>query len=93
MSEIVETMLRESVPALLANDRRAMSDIASRDDAVDVLHDAIKRYVTEVTRESLSEEDRRRLGNAQDGCAESEVLRASRPMTTFRCKSRVPRQE
>lgn len=59
MSEIVETMLRESVPVLLANDRRAVSDIASRDDAVDVLHDAIKRYVTEVTRESLSEEDRR----------------------------------
>ncbi|HKR46829.1 MAG TPA: Na/Pi cotransporter family protein [Paraburkholderia sp.] len=59
MSEIVEAMLRESVPVLLANDRRAVSDIASRDDTVDVLHDAIKRYVTELTREPLSEEDRR----------------------------------
>ncbi|MEM5453035.1 Na/Pi cotransporter family protein [Paraburkholderia guartelaensis] len=59
MSEIVEAMLRESVPVLLANDRRAVSDVASRDDTVDVLHDAIKRYVTELTREPLSEEDRR----------------------------------
>jgi phosphate:Na+ symporter len=59
MSEIVEAMLSACVPVLLANDRRAVNDIASRDDAVDLLHDAIKRYVTEVTREPLSEEDRR----------------------------------
>ena len=59
MSEVVEAMLCESVPVLLANDRRAVSEIAGRDDTVDVLHDAIKRYVTEVTREPLSEEDRR----------------------------------
>lgn len=59
MSEIVETMLCESVPVLLANDRRAVTHVASRDDAVDVLHDAIKRYVTQVTREPLTEEDRR----------------------------------
>ncbi|MEM5314979.1 Na/Pi cotransporter family protein [Paraburkholderia sp. JHI869] len=59
MSEVVEAMLCESVPVLLANDRRAVSEIAGRDDTVDVLHDAIKRYVTKVTREPLSEEDRR----------------------------------
>jgi phosphate:Na+ symporter len=59
MSEIVEAMLRESIPVMLANDRHAVSDIASRDAAVDVLHDAIKRYVTKITREPLSEEDRR----------------------------------
>jgi phosphate:Na+ symporter len=59
MGEIVEAMLSASVPVLLANDRRAVYEIASRDDAVDMLHDAIKQYVTEVTREPLSEEDRR----------------------------------
>ncbi|WP_281179265.1 PhoU domain-containing protein, partial [Paraburkholderia oxyphila] len=59
MGEIVESMLRASVPVLLADDRRAVSELADRDDAVDRLHDAIKRYVTEVTREPLSEEDRR----------------------------------
>ena len=58
MGEIVEAMLRESVTALLGTDRRAISDIASRDDAVDMLHDAIKYYVTEITREPLDEEDR-----------------------------------
>jgi len=59
MSEIVETMLSASVPVLLANDRRAVSEVSSREDAVDSLHDAIKRYVTEVTREPLTEVDRR----------------------------------
>lgn len=58
MGEIVEAMLRDSMPALLANDRRTLGDIASRDDAVDMLHDAIKYYVTEITREPLEEEDR-----------------------------------
>lgn len=58
MGEIVEVMLRDSMPVLLANDRRALSDIASRDDAVDMLHDAIKYYVTEITREPLEDEDR-----------------------------------
>jgi phosphate:Na+ symporter len=58
MGEIVEVMLRDSMPVLLSNDRRAIGDIASRDDAVDMLHDAIKYYVTEITRESLEEEDR-----------------------------------
>ena len=59
MSEIVETMLRQSVPALLSGDRRAVSEVASRDDAVDAFHDAIKRYVTEVTRKPLGEQDQR----------------------------------
>ncbi|MGF6819837.1 phosphate:Na+ symporter [Paraburkholderia atlantica] len=59
MGDIVEAMLCASVPVLIANDRRAVHEIAARDDAVDMLHDAIKSYVTEVTRESLDDEDRR----------------------------------
>ncbi|CAB3803297.1 hypothetical protein LMG28688_05743 [Paraburkholderia caffeinitolerans] len=59
MSEVVDTMLSSSVPVLLANDRRAVSELADRDDTVDMLHDAIKRYVTDITREPLSDEDRR----------------------------------
>jgi phosphate:Na+ symporter len=60
MGDIVEEMLRRSVPVLLAEDRRAVNDIIRRDDAVDVLHEAIKQYVTEITREQLSTEDNQR---------------------------------
>lgn len=59
MGEIVEMMLRSSVPVVLGNDRRAASTIAARDDAVDTLHDAIKRYLTEVTRAPLGEDEQR----------------------------------
>ncbi|WP_118179332.1 Na/Pi cotransporter family protein [Paraburkholderia phosphatilytica] len=59
MSEIVEIMLRECVPALLSNDRRTVNEVADRDDAVDAFHDAIKHYVTELTRKPLGEQDQR----------------------------------
>ena len=60
MGDIVEDMLRRSVPVLIAEDRRAVNDIIRRDDAVDVLHEAIKQYVTGITREELSIEDNQR---------------------------------
>lgn len=60
MGDIVEDMLRRSVPVLIAEDRRAVNEIIRRDDAVDVLHEAIKQYVTGITREELSIEDNQR---------------------------------
>ncbi|HEX7967151.1 MAG TPA: PhoU domain-containing protein [Stellaceae bacterium] len=60
MGDIVETMLRQSMTALLTDDRKLVGDVERMDDAVDRLHEAIKLYVTEVTRESLDAKDGRR---------------------------------
>ncbi len=60
MGDIVETMLRQSMTALLTDDRRLVGEIERMDNAVDRLHEAIKLYVTEVTRESLDKEEGRR---------------------------------
>jgi phosphate:Na+ symporter len=60
MGDIVEAMLRQSMTALLTDDRKLVGEIERMDDAVDRLHEAIKLYVTEVTREALDAEDGRR---------------------------------
>jgi phosphate:Na+ symporter len=60
MGDIVETMLRQSMAALLDDDRKLVAEIERMDNAVDRLHEAIKLYVTELTRESLSAEEGRR---------------------------------
>jgi phosphate:Na+ symporter len=60
MGDIVETMLREAMTALMTNDRKLVAQISKMDNAVDRLHEAIKLYVTKVTRESLEEQDGRR---------------------------------
>ncbi|BCL76599.1 Na/Pi cotransporter [Jeongeupia sp. HS-3] len=57
MGDIVEDMLRSSMPVLLGDDRHRIFEITRRDNAVDRLHEAIKLYVTEITRESLSPQD------------------------------------
>src|SRR5260370_9895151 len=60
MGDIVEAMLRQSMTALLTDDRKLVSEVERMDNAVDRLHEAIKLYVTEVTREALDAEDGRR---------------------------------
>ncbi|HET7594588.1 MAG TPA: Na/Pi cotransporter family protein, partial [Stellaceae bacterium] len=60
MGDIVAAMLRQSMTALLTNDRKLVSEVEGMDNAVDKLHEAIKLYVTEVTREPLDVEDSRR---------------------------------
>jgi len=60
MGDIVEAMLRQSMTALLTDDRKLVSEIERMDNAVDRLHEAIKLYVTEVTREALDGNDSRR---------------------------------
>ncbi len=60
MGDIVESMLRQTIDALLSNDRKLVGDIERRDNAVDKLYEAVKRYVTEITRESLDEQSGRR---------------------------------
>jgi phosphate:Na+ symporter len=60
MGDIVETMLRQSMVALVTDDRKLVAEIERMDNAVDRLHEAIKLYVTALTRESLSEAEGRR---------------------------------
>ena len=60
MGDIVEAMLRQSMTALLTDDRKLVGEIERMDNAVDRLHEAIKLYVTEVTREALDADDSRR---------------------------------
>jgi phosphate:Na+ symporter len=60
MGDIIEKMLRQAMTALLTDDRKLVAEVGRMDNAVDRLHEAIKFYVTEVTRESLDETEGRR---------------------------------
>jgi len=60
MGDIVEAMLRQTMTAFLSDDRKLVSEIERMDNAVDRLHEAVKQYVTQVTRESLDEQSGRR---------------------------------
>jgi phosphate:Na+ symporter len=57
LGDIVETMLLQSMTALTTDDRRLVAEISRMDNAVDKLDEAIKLYVTRLTRESLDERD------------------------------------
>jgi phosphate:Na+ symporter len=60
IGDIVETMLRQTMTALTTDDRKLVSDISRMDDAVDRLDEAVKMYVTMVSRQSLDEIDGQR---------------------------------
>src|SRR5260370_34797384 len=60
MGDIVETMLRDSITAVMADDRKLVAQISRMDNIVDRLDEAIKFYVTKITRESLDDRDGRR---------------------------------
>jgi phosphate:Na+ symporter len=57
VGDIVETMLRQSMTALMTDDRRLVAEVSRMDNAVDRLDEAVKLYVTRLTRESLDERD------------------------------------
>jgi phosphate:Na+ symporter len=48
-------MLKQAMTALLSNDRKLADEVSRMDNIVDRLDEAIKLYVTELTRESLDE--------------------------------------
>ena len=60
MGDTVEAMLREVMAALINNDRKLATDVSRMDNIVDRLDDAIKLYVTKLTRDSLDEREGRR---------------------------------
>ncbi|MGA2795528.1 MAG: Na/Pi cotransporter family protein, partial [Roseiarcus sp.] len=57
LGDIVETMLRQSMTALVTDDRQLVAEIGRMDNAVDRLDEAVKLYVIRLTRESLDERD------------------------------------
>jgi phosphate:Na+ symporter len=57
IGDIVEVMLRRTFTALMTDDRKLVAEICRMDDAVDHLDEAVKLFVTRLTRESLSERD------------------------------------
>jgi phosphate:Na+ symporter len=60
MGDLVETMLRQVMTALMTNDRALVAQVSRMDNAVDGLDEAIKLYVTKLTRGSLDEREGRR---------------------------------
>jgi phosphate:Na+ symporter len=57
MGDLIEAMLRRSMTALLTNDRKLVADVSRMDDAVDSLNEAVKLYVTRMTRDSMDDRD------------------------------------
>jgi phosphate:Na+ symporter len=60
VGDFVETMLRDVMRALLTNDRALITQVSRQDRAVDKLSEAVKLYVTELTRGGLAERESQR---------------------------------
>jgi phosphate:Na+ symporter len=57
MGDVIEAMLKQAMTALLNNDRKLAGEVSRMDNVVDRLDEAIKLYITKLTRESLDERD------------------------------------
>jgi phosphate:Na+ symporter len=60
MGDFVEVMLRQVMKALMTSDRALVGEVSRMDNIVDRLDEAIKLYVTKLTRESLDEREGKR---------------------------------
>jgi len=60
MGDTVESMLRNVMTALMTNDRKLIGEVSRLDNTVDRLDEAIKLYITKLTRDSLDEREGRR---------------------------------
>jgi phosphate:Na+ symporter len=60
MGDMVESMLREVMTAMMTNDRTLVDQVTRMDNGVDGLDEAIKLYVTKLTRGSLDEREAHR---------------------------------
>jgi phosphate:Na+ symporter len=58
--DMVETMLRKVMMALMTNDRALVGEVSQMDNAVDKIDEAIKLYLTKLTRGSLDEREGKR---------------------------------
>ena len=59
-ADVVETMLRGMLPVIRNNDLELAERLRRMDDTVDELYSAIKFYLTQISREALSEREGRR---------------------------------
>ncbi len=59
-ADVVETMLRGILPVIKNNDLVLAEQLRKMDDTVDELYSAIKFYLTQISREALSERESRR---------------------------------
>jgi phosphate:Na+ symporter len=60
MGDQVESMLRKVMAAMMTNDRALVDQVSRMDNSVDSLNEAIKLYVTKLTRGSLDEREGQR---------------------------------
>jgi phosphate:Na+ symporter len=60
MGDHVEVMLRKVMTAMMTNDRALVDEVSRMDNSVDNLDEAIKLYVTKLTRGSLDEREGQR---------------------------------
>ncbi|SBV99503.1 putative Na+/phosphate transporter [uncultured Alphaproteobacteria bacterium] len=61
MADAAGAMIDGALHVLRADDRRRIREIRATDDVLDRLHDAIKRYLTEIAVEGLDPDDVRRV--------------------------------
>ncbi len=57
MGDTIEIMLRDVMTAIMTNDRKFASDVSRLDNVVDRLTEAIKLYITKLTRGSLDDRE------------------------------------
>jgi phosphate:Na+ symporter len=60
MGDLIETMLRDSFDVFRSNDRQKLTALQRMEHSVDKLHEAIKLFVTDVSREPLNPGESRR---------------------------------
>ena len=60
MGDIIDSMLQQTMTAILTNDRKLVAQVCEKDNTVDRLHEAIKLYVIKVTHESLDDAEGQR---------------------------------
>lgn len=60
MGDTVETMLKQVMTALMTNNRALAGEVSRMDNVVDGLNEAIKLYLTKLTRSNLDESEARR---------------------------------
>lgn len=56
LADIVQGMIRDSAAALMANDEELLEDVTRRDDQVDLLTEAIKNFLTNLSGQNLTQE-------------------------------------
>jgi phosphate:Na+ symporter len=61
MGDTLERMLRDTLKVFQTDDRRLADEICKLDDTVDKLHEAIKLYLTQVSRDPMGPEEGRRV--------------------------------